>query len=401
VPAAPPPRSNAQSGVIGAPAAPAPAVTAPVAAPPKTVPAPPPARPPVEAPRAKPERAPAPPPLSSRVPVAVKEPAAGSLDLAIALALDEPLAATATGRSTASDEAALRATFEDLAVDHVAPVRSAMLEVRWGEAQASWLELAQPALKSLRRMASEVEHTAMVGALDGFLAAVHKALEPGQPPALTGPARDALLTAYAPLCACLPRAFEVDGERDRREPLIVRALLEQVAGLDPLMIDKMVAAGLGRLAPLYAARADEIAAVTAIPEDIAAATATRVQAFHRTTPAALATVDPPATIRELAGLLERFRTEHTAFEEAARGWSEADRLSKKRLRWVRQVSFLQITIALVRLGEIDLAVRLPKLPFVSRIDEVEAIVSRAPAVRRADSGNGIDSGHSGPHPVAA
>jgi hypothetical protein len=383
--------------------------SAPVVAPKTAPPAAPPPRSPVEAPRAKPERAPlAPPPLATRVPVAVKEPAAGSLDLAIALALDEPLAATA-GTSTASDEAALHATFEDLAVEHVAPVRSAMLEVRWGEAQASWLDIALPALKSLRRMASEVAHATMVGALDGFLVAVQKALEPGQPPALTGPSRDALLAAYAPLCACLPRAFEVDGERDRREPLIVRALLEQVAGLDPLMIDKMMAAGLGRLAPLYAARADEIAAVTAIPDDIAAATAARVQAFHRATPAALATVDPAATVRELAGLVERLRVEHTAFEEAARGWSEADRLSKKRLRWVRQVSFLQITIALVRLGEIDVAVRLPKLAFARRLDELDAIVSRAaPVVRRADSGGGSSTGgsgssglQSGPHPVAA
>jgi hypothetical protein len=393
-----PPRGNVQAGVAGVIVP-----SAPVVAPKTAPPAPPPPRPPVEAPRAKPERAPvAPPPLATRVPVAVKEPAAGSLDLAIALALDEPLAATA-GTSTASDEAALHATFEDLAVEHVAPVRSAMLEVRWGEAQASWLDIALPALKSLRRMASEVAHTTMVGALDGFLVAVQKVLEPGQPPALTGPSRDALLAAYVPLCACLPRAFEVDGERDRREPLVVRALLEQVAGLDPLMIDKMMAAGLGRLAPLYAARADEIAAVTAIPDDIAAATAARVQAFHRATPAALATVDPAATVRELADLVERLRVEHTAFEDAARGWSEADRLSKKRLRWVRQVSFLQITIALVRLGEIDVAVRLPKLAFARRLDELDAIVGRAaPVVRRADSGGSGSSGlQSGPHPVAA
>jgi len=153
---------------------------------------------------------------------------------------------------------------------------------------------------------------------------------------VTGPSRDALLAAYVPLCTCLPRAFDIEGERDRREPLVVRALLEQVAGLDTLMIDKMMGAGLGRLAPLYAARADEIAAVTAIPDDIAAATAARVQAFHRATPAALATVDPAATVRELAVLVERLRTEHAAFEDAARGWSEADRLSKKRLRWVRR-----------------------------------------------------------------
>ena len=140
---------------------------------------------------------------------------------------------------------------------------------------------------------------------------------------MTGASRDTLLAAYAPLGACLPSAFALEGERDRREPIVVRALLEQVAGLEPLMVDKLMAAGLGTLAALFAARADEIAAVTGIPDAIAARAAARIQAFRRATPAALATIDPAATIRELAQLLEQLRTEHTAFEEAARGWSGA------------------------------------------------------------------------------
>ena len=65
---------------------------------------------------------------------------------------------------------------------------------------------------------------------------------------------------------------------------------------------------------------------------------------------------------------------------------------------MRQVSFLQITIGLVRLGEVDLALRLPKLAFARRIDELDTIVSRAAPIRRADSGSGMESG---PHPVAA
>src|SRR5262249_59320430 len=62
------------------------------------------------------------------VPVAVKEPAAGSLDLAIALALEHDAQKEAPVVSTASDRAALQATFEELAVPHVAPVRSALME---------------------------------------------------------------------------------------------------------------------------------------------------------------------------------------------------------------------------------------------------------------------------------
>ena len=154
---------------------------------------------------------------------------------------------------------------------HVTVLRNAMLEVRWGEAQASWLELGVPALKSLRAMAAEVGHTALVAALDGFVGALQAVLEPGQPPEVTGSSRDTLLAAYAPLATCLPRAFALEGERDRREPIVVRALLEQVADLEPLMVDKLMAAGLGTLAALFAARADEIAAVTGIPDAIAGA----------------------------------------------------------------------------------------------------------------------------------
>ena len=370
-------------------------------APPPAAPAPPPAA-----------AAPAPPPAAA-APVAVNEPTGGSLDLAIALALDNevpkangvhkangvPKAAEAPSHlpPSAADEAALRATFEELAVAHVTVLRNAMLEVRWGEAQASWLELGRPALKSLRGMAAEVGHTALVAALDGFVVALQAVLEPGQPPEVTGSSRETLLAAYAPLATCLPRAFALEGERDRREPIVVRSLLEQVADLEPLMVDKLMAAGLGTLAALFAARADEIAAVTGIPDAIAGRAAARIQAFRRATPAALATVDPAGTIRELAQLGEQLRTEHTAFEEAARGWSADARLAKKDLRRQRQATFLQITIALVRLGEIDFALRLPKLAFARRIDDLERIVaSRAAAVRQP-----VASMESGPHPVAA
>ena len=155
----------------------------------------------------------------------------------------------------------------------------------------------------------------------------------------------------------------------------MRALLEQVADLEPLMIDKLMAAGLGTLAQLFAARADELAAVTGIPDAIAAAVASRIQAFKRSTPAALASVDPASTIRELVKLLEQLRTENAAFDEAARGWTQADRQAKKQLRQRRQTTFLQITIALVRLGEIDFALRLPKLPFARRIEDLDRVVT--------------------------
>ena len=422
-----PPRGNFQSPVAGAigtqgaiPSAPIPPSRAPIAnARPAVAKAPFPAPAPI---------APAPAPAA---PIPVTEDAGGSLDLAIAQALENssvrrvaaaqvaasaPPPPQAHGRSTASDDAALRETFEALAVAHVTPIRNAMMEVRFGEAQASWLELGRPALKSLRSMASEVGHEALVAAVDGFVGALQNVLEPGKPPEVTGPSRETLLAAYAPLATCLPRAFALEGERDRREPIVVRALLEQVSELEPLMIDKLIAAGLGTLAQLFAAKADEIAAVTGIPGAIAAAVAARIEAFRRSTPAALASVDPAATVRELVKLLEQLRTESAAFDQAARGWTPDDRRAKKQLRQQRQTTFLQITIALVRLGEIDFALRLPKLPFARRIEDLDRVVtSRAAAIRSqpapapepaaapepvvpvADNAEGL----SGPHPAAA
>jgi len=363
--------------------------------------------------------APGAPAPAARAPVAVAGPTGGSLDLVIERALENSsvrrVAATDEaapsappprqehGASSAFDDAALRETFEELAVAHVTPIRNAMMEVRFGEAQASWLELGRPALKSLRSMASEVGHEALVAALDGFVGALQTALEPGQPTEVTGPSRETLLSAYAPLASVLPRAFALEGERDRREPIVVRALLEQVVELEPLMIDKLLGAGLGTLAQLFAARADEIAAVTGIPEAIAAEVAGRIQAFRRSTPAALATVDPAATVRELVKLLDQLRAENAAFDEVARGWTQSDRQAKKQHRQRRQVTFLQITIALVRLGEIDFALRLPKLPFARRIEDLDRVVTTRAASMRlqpiADSEAAANTG--GPHPAAA
>jgi hypothetical protein len=291
---------------------------------------------------------------------------------------DEPARRT-EGTSTASDRKAVMATFEELAVAHTAPVRSFMLEVRWGEAQTSWIELARPALKSLRAMAGQMEHATLPAAIDAFDAALAELLRPGAPPTVAPAARDGLLAVYAPLVAAMPRAFELEGERDRREPVIVRALLEQVPGLDPLMVERMIATGLGRLEALYQAKADEIAVVAEVPADVAAAAAECVQSFRRATPAALAAPDGAAAAAELQALVAELGEDHRAFEEAARGWSANDRDAKKRTRRKRDVDFARVTIALARLGEVDFALYLQKVPFQRRLEELEGLAGRLTA----------------------
>jgi hypothetical protein len=393
----------------GAPA-PAPGMTPARNTPPRTVPVAP-----AAAPAAKPATATAtPPPEAAKTIVdattaaalsaaAAKSPArednsapveamtaSGSMELVFEKAFPGgPPAAGASangdGALAASDRKAVMATFEELAVGHTAQVRSFMLEVRYGEAQTAWIEHSRPALKSLRSMSVQMEHAALTSALDGFDAALAEMLRPGAPPVIGPPARDKLIAAYTPLIAVLPRAFELDGERDRREPMVVRALLQQVAGLDPLMVDKMMAAGLGRLETLFRAKADEIAAVAGISMEVATLTTACVQAFKRSTPAALATPDMASTARELGALFKAFEADHRAFEDASRGWTEVDRDAKKRLRRQRELGFLQITIALVRLGEVDLALRLEKYPYARRLEELERLVARLAPLMRAST----------------
>jgi len=305
-------------------------------------------------------------------------PAVGSIDQAFDQLLGQPPQAPAAGVSTESDLRAVMATFEALAVGHSAEVRSLMMEVRWGEAQTSWFELARPALKSLRAMSGQVGHDALTAALDGFGAAVDELLRPGAAPTVGPAQRDKLLAAYAPLMATLPAAFELQGERDRREPIVVRALLAQVPGLEPLMVDKLMAAGLTRLEALFQARADEVAAVTGLPGDLASAIVARVQAWKRATPAALATPDRAGTARELGALVEALETQHAGFEEASRGWSERDQQAKRRLRRERETTFLQITIVLARLGEVDLALALERCSFARRLEELTRLQTRLP-----------------------
>ena len=61
---------------------------------------------------------------------------------------------------------------------------------------------------------------------------------------------------------------------------------------------------------------------------------------------------------------------------AARGWSEDDREAKKRTRRKRDVDFARVTIALVRLGEVDFALHLQKVPYQRRLEELMALSAR-------------------------
>ena len=285
-----PPRGNVQSPVAGAIGN----------APPTTTPA----RPVVSS-KPLPPTAASPFPTPSRPPTAVIEPTGGSLDLAIALALEgnatadkpapPPPPAGEHLPSSESDEAALRETFEDARRSRTcAESAASMMEVRWGEAQTSWLELgASGAASRCAGWRRQVGHAALVAALDGFDAALQRCWRRASRPTLAGPSRDALLAAYAPL-AQLPAA-RVRARGRARSPRAAHRARAARAGAGPRAADDRQDDGgrarhaVARSTPRAPTRSPRS---PAIPDAVAAAIAARIQAFRRATPAALATVDP-------------------------------------------------------------------------------------------------------------
>ena len=343
---------------------------------PQRSPAPPVASPPARKLTPVPPAAPAPPPLPRRAPPPAPALAVPRQDLesSVDRAFDHlvaPATAPAPGRATAEDLAAMQGTYAELAVAYCAPVRNVMLEVRWGEPPLLWLEQVRAALAALRAMAGQVELGELAAALDRFNGEVAAALASGAG-SVSGPQRERLLSAYAPLVTCLPGAFDLEGERDRREPIILRALLALVPGLSPLAVEKFFSAGLHHLEAIAKARAEELAAVTGLEPAPAARVLELVKAEG-----ALAAADGSKERQHLQALAERLGEEHRSVERAAAGWSAQSQTDKRRWRRQREQSWLRIKISLARLGEVDRIERLERLPFARKLETLESFLREA------------------------
>jgi hypothetical protein len=362
---------------------------------PERSPAPPPLPARKHTPASTPAREMTPPPLPGRAAPAAAPPAAAKNDLAMGKnelehSLDDafkqmvappPSRGTAPRpAATAADMAALHATYLDLAVEYCTPVRNVMLEVRWGEPPMLWLEQVATALAALRGMSEKVELATLTTALDGFNSAVAAALDSGET-VVRAQRREKLLAAYAPLSAALPRAFDLEGERDRREPIILRSLLLLVPELSPLAVEKFFSAGLVRLEAISKAKPEDIAAVTGLDQALAGRVLELVKAEG-----ALAAADAGKERQHLGTLTARLAEEHRALEKASAGWSAESQSEKRGWRRKREQSWLRIKISMAKLGEAERLERLEKLPFAGKLEALEGFLRtdrRPPGARAA------------------
>jgi hypothetical protein len=290
-----------------------------------------------------------------------------------------PVAARPSAEDERVAREASRRLFEELAAVHLGQLKNVMLELQLGEIECAWVASSRPALRSLGAMAEQMELPELATALAAVGAALDAAVASGRS-RVEGDEREALQQRYARLVELLPTSFALDGERDRREPIIVEALLRQVPGVEKLTINKLFAVGLDRLQPLLAARGDELVAVAGVQRELADRIEERFRGYRQRAATALAAADASAELAEVGALVTALRGQHDEFEAAAAAWSEEARQRKRALRRERELSFLRITVALARLGETERIARLERLPFGDRLAELDRYLTAAARV---------------------
>lgn len=286
--------------------------------------------------------------------------------------------------TTAEDRAELRALFTELAGHHMVQLRDFMIEVRCGSALADWIGLSEPAVRSVRSMAEQLELDDVCVALDRLLAALVEARQAGG--AIDPGHQAGLLAAYLPLVDLLPGVLELDAERNRREPIIVHSILRQIPGVEKLAIDKLVAANLVAVASLADARPEELAQVTGLDRELAERVVARFREY-RLEAGAVATPDPRAELRALEGLAGRLRQQNQDFDFASGSWAPGIKERKRELRRERAATLLAIHVSLARLGEVDRLVELDRLNFRRKVEFIDVTLQAARAAARARTGN--------------
>jgi hypothetical protein len=321
------------------------------------------------------QRRPRPPVPPGKVPAESSGSLLGELDAAFG-AIIEPSRAVAAAPGaltpTSSSMPEVRELFSALAKNHMRQVRDFMIAVRWNEAPREWAAICEPVVLSLVRAARQMDMPELCEALTSYATALQRAA--GQPEGMLGPeTREALLLVYGRLSEQMPEVFALEGERDRREAIIVHALLEQVPDVRRLTIDRMYAAGLTSLETLFLAKPDDIAATTGIGETLAARIVESIAAYKAE---AAQLVDPSrrAECDRLSELARELRALNERFAALADAWADEASAEKKRLRRARTCVLLKTKVLLARLGEVDRIALLERLPFARKIENIEAFV---------------------------
>ncbi len=272
------------------------------------------------------------------------------------------------------DVVAVREMFEQLAPFYAKPIRDFLIESAWGDPPKTWLSITLPAARALRQAAEKMSLPELGVALADFVAALEVA--ESAPGAHVGKeAKDFIAGAYERLVTVMPKVFALEQERSVREPIIVHAMLQQVPGLGKVAIDRIYAAGLSQLEMFYTAKPGDIAAATGIPLATAQVLCGRFRAYRDEVQQTAPDQQRQAERKKLEELAHQLRGLNQTFKGASTSWSAQAAKDKRWLRTERERLFLEMTVVLARIGEVELLRRLERLPFERKVAELEAFLT--------------------------
>jgi hypothetical protein len=203
---------------------------------------------------------------------------------------------------------------------------------------------------------------------------------------IDGPARDVLLEAYEGLAKAFPEAFALGETGNRRDTMLLHALLKQVDGVGVVTFDALYGVGLTTVEVLSQAKFADLAAVTGLSLPLCDGVCA---AIHEHLAELEQVAHLPAEQRfsgRLTELLRQLAREHEAFErvEAEAGFDEARAERKRTARRNRNLYALKIEATLLEMGEVDCADALRVLSFDRRIEHVENFLGVRIAKRAAE-----------------
>jgi hypothetical protein len=263
--------------------------------------------------------------------------------------------------------------FEELAANHMRPVRDFLIDLRCSEASRDWLDVCEPAVDSLRSSAEKVGLAEVVEALTSFSHQLASA-RAASPTEIDPASREAILGAHERLVVVMPKAFTLEADRAQRESIIVHSLLMQIPGVRKIALERLYAAGLHDVAGIASARPDELARVTGIEPELAERVVERFRAHRAEIHAASPDAGRTRERNRLAALASELAEQNAQFERASAAWTPEATEEKKRLRQARERTVLEIGVLLARLGEIERLRVVERLPFDRKLEELTAFL---------------------------
>jgi hypothetical protein len=268
-------------------------------------------------------------------------------------------------------EAAVQELFVQITANYATPLKSFMFELQRGIASKDEIELFRPVLDSIRGAVEIMNLPQTVQRISDLDDALLLGLSSSDR-LLKGEVRRCILSSYEALVEMMPEAFRLGGESLKREDIIIKALLKQIPGLGCVTLEKLYKAGLSSLDSLFLANKEDLAAATGISHRICELICNKVGA-HRKEKESLSDDAADSGWRyRLAGMVSRLRDEMEVEKKTADNFTSEEQGQPHQ----RQLHFLQITVILAEIGELNLLSRMHRLSFRRRIQILDEYLAR-------------------------